>query len=279
MRYDRGEADALVVLSKAGIPIIHLSMAIAGSVTPVTAAGSLAVIAAENLCGITMSQIASPGAPCIYSSFSGVTDLKSGVFLCGTPEGILLDAAAVELARNYGLPCCAGGPSNASRSLMVESGLETAMTGMASVLIGADLTVGLGGLDRAAMISGEKIVMDCEAWRWTERLRRGIDIDDEKLGLDAIKRQGPGGLFLSDPHTLKHMRKDLLIPQVTAHHALGTPDANVDELLEYAKKKVRDVLSTHRPPLLDRKTAEKVGEVAKRYGILNKDGSQIFPHA
>ena len=41
LRYDRGEAEALVVLSRAGIPMVQLSMGIAGQVTPVTVAGSL----------------------------------------------------------------------------------------------------------------------------------------------------------------------------------------------------------------------------------------------
>lgn len=279
LRYDQGEAEAMAVLARAGVPVVHLSMAIAGSVTPVTVAGSLAVIAAENLCGITMSQAASPGAPCIYSSFSGVTDLRSGVFLCGTPEGILMDTAAVEMAHHYGLPCCAGGPSNSSRSLTTEAGYQTSMTAMASLLTGSDLLVGLGGLDRAAMVSPEKLVMDCEAWRWLERLRQGIAIDDERLGLEAIQRQGPGGVFLSDPHTLKHMRKDLMIPQVTGYHLSGQPDPMKDEMVAFARKKVKDILATHRPQLLDKDAADRVGAVAKRHGILHEDGSQIFGHA
>ncbi len=276
LRYDRGEAEGLVELARAGIPVVHLSMGIAGSVSPVTVSGTLAVIAAENLCGITMSQAASPGAPCIYSSFSGVTDLRSGVFLCGTPEGIVMDTAATEMAHHYGLPSCAGGPSNASRSLHAESGYQTGMTAMAAALAGSDLVVGLGGLDRAAMMSAEKLVMDCEAWRWLKRLRQGVAIDEERLGLDAIKRQGPGGTFLSDPHTLRHMRKDLLVPQVTAYHPMGQPDPMRDEMVGYARAKVKEILSKHRPEPLEPKAAEKVGEICRRHGIVRKDGSLIF---
>ena len=279
LRYDKGEAEAMVELARAGVPVVHLSMGIAGSVSPVTAAGTLAVIAAENLCGITISQAASPGAPCVYSSFSGVTDLRSGVFLCGTPEGILMDSAATEMAHHYGLPSCAGGPSNASRSLHAESGYQTGMTAMAAALAGSDLVVGLGGLDRAAMMSPEKLVMDCEAWRWLKRLRQGVELDDERLGLDAIRRQGPGGTFLSDPHTLRHMRKDLLVPQVTGYHRTGQPDPMRDEMVEYARAKVKDILAGHRPEPLDRQAGERVGEITRRHGIVHKDGSLVFDHA
>ena len=279
LRYDQGEAEALVLLSRAGVPMVHLSMGIAGSVTPVTVAGTLAVINAENLCGLTISQVASPGAPSIYSSFSGVTDLRSGIFLCGTPEGILMDTAGIEMAKHYGLPSCSGGPSNAARSLSAEAGYQTAMTATASVLTGSDLMVGLGGLDRAGMMSIEKLVMDCEVWRWVERLRAGINIDDATIGLDAIKRQGPGGVFLSDPHTLKFMRKDMMIPQVTSYHLPGEPDYSVDELIEYAKKRTKEILLSHKPQLLEKDVADRVGKVAQKYGILLKDGKQIFEHA
>lgn len=279
LRYDAGEAEAIGVLARAGVPVVHLSMAIAGVVTPASVAGSLAVINAENLFGMTITQTASEGAPSIYSSFSGVMDLKSGVFLCGTPEGVLMDTAAIQMAQHYGVPTCAGGPSNAARSLSSEAGAEGAITTMASLLSGADMMVGLGGLDRAGMMSKEKLVMDCEVWRWLQRVREGIQIDDSTLGVDAISRQGPGGSFLSDVHTAKHLRKEFMIPQVTAYHSKREPDRKEDELATYARVRAKELLSTHRPPLFDADTASKVGKVAKKYGILMPDGSQIFEHA
>ncbi len=279
LRYDKGEAEALVILSRAGVPMVHLSMGIAGSVTPVTVAGTLAVINAENLCGLTISQVASPGAPSIYSSFSGVTDLKSGVFLCASPEGVLMDSAGIEMAKHYGLPSCCGGPSNSSRTMSAEAGYQSAITAMASVLTGSDIMVGLAGLDRAGMMSLEKLVMDCEVWRWLERIRAGIEVNDSTIGFDAIKRQGPGGMFLSDPHTLKYMRKDMMTPQITGFHTPGEPNYSVDDLIEYSKKRTKEILSTHKPPLFAKDVADRVGGVAKKYGILLKDGKQIFEHA
>lgn len=279
LRYDRGEAEAMVVLARAGVPVVQLSMGIAGLVTPVTVAGTLAVINAENLAGLTIAQVASPGSPSIYSSFSGVADLRSGVFLCGSPEGVLTDAAAVEMARRYGLAACAGGPATSARALSSEAGYQTAVSAMAAILAGADMLVGLGGLDRDGAVSFEKLVMDCEAWRWLERLRSGIEVDAETLGFDAVKRQGPGGAFLSDPHTMKFLRRDLLIPQITAFHAAGGTDGVVDDLLEHARRRCREILSTHRPALLQRDQWDRVAEVARRHGVLLAEGTQIFGHA
>ena len=279
LRYDLGEVEGMVTLAKAGIPVVQLSMGIAGSVTPVSIAGTLAVVNAENLCGLAITQFANPGAPSIYSSFSGVTDLKSGVFLCGTPEGVLMDTAAAEMARHYSLPCSAGGPGTASRTISMEAGYQSAMTAMASLLTGSDMLVGLGGFDRSGIESMEKLVMDCELWRWLKRLRDGITVDEESLGFNAMMRQGPGGTFLSDPHTLKFMRKDLMIPQVTGYHSPGQPDYSKNDLDSYAAKRVKEILKTHKPQLLDKETAKRVGSVAKKYGIVAKGGRQIFPSA
>jgi len=278
LRYDKGEAEALVVLSRAGVPMVHLSMGIAGAVTPVTVAGTMAVINAENLCGMTLTQIASQGAPSIYSSFSGVMDLRTGVFISGAPEGILMDCAAVEMARHYKLPTCCGGFSNSSRSLTAESGAEGAMTAMSALLTGADMLVGLGGMDRAGMLSTEKIVFDAEIWRWLTRIRDGIQVDAGTLGFDAIKRQGPAGLFMSDPHTAKYLRKELLIPQITGHHDAKRQGYSFDDLVEYSKKRTKEILATHRPQLFTKEETARVGKVAEKHGVLLKNGKHIFEH-
>jgi hypothetical protein len=75
------------------------------------------------------------------------------------------------------------------------------------------------------------------------------------------------------------MRKDVMIPQITGYHAGGEPDHSRDDLIEYAKKKTKEILSTHRPQLLSEEQAARVGKVAEKYGILLKNGKQIFEHA
>jgi trimethylamine--corrinoid protein Co-methyltransferase len=129
------------------------------------------------------------------------------------------------------------------------------------------------------MLSLEKVVMDCENWRWLERIRAGITVDEGTMGMDAIRRQGPSGVFLSDPHTLKYMRKEIMIPQITGYHAPGEPDYSRDDLVEYAKKRTKEILATHKPPLLSKEQAARVGKVAEKYHVLLKNGKQIFEHA
>jgi trimethylamine:corrinoid methyltransferase-like protein len=53
---------------------------------------------------------------------------------------------------------------------------------MAAVAAGADMMVGLGGVDRAGIMSREKLIMDVEAHRWLKRLASGIQVDDLTIG-------------------------------------------------------------------------------------------------
>jgi len=278
LRWDGGEVEALVELSRAGIPMAQLSMGIAGSVTPVTLAGTLAVVNAENLCGLTMTQVAAQGAPSLYSSFSGVMDLKTGVFIAGAPEGVLMDCASVQMARHYGLPTLCGGPGNSARTLSAEAGSESSVSMMGALLSGSDMLVGLGGLDRDGMVCLEKIVLDAEIWRWLVRIRDGIQVDDGTLGFDAIKRHGPAGLFMSDPHTAKYMRKELLIPQITTFRDAKQEGYSFDDLLEHSRKRTKEILSTHKPQRFTDDEAARVGKVAEKYGVLLSDGRQVFQY-
>jgi trimethylamine--corrinoid protein Co-methyltransferase len=60
----------------------------------------------------------------------------------------------------------------------------------------------------------EQAVIDDEIVGMALRVLQGITLDDETLGLEAIERVGPGGHYLMDPHTLRHMRSEYFYPAV-----------------------------------------------------------------
>jgi trimethylamine--corrinoid protein Co-methyltransferase len=44
------------------------------------------------------------------------------------------------------------------------------------------------------------------------RAVEGIEVNDETLAFDLIKKTGPGGHFVSARHTRKHMRSEQYVP-------------------------------------------------------------------
>ena len=76
-----------------------------GGTGPVSMAGALAQHNAEVMCGVILTQLIAPGTPVIYGSVSGVMDLRTADISLGSLESIVLNAAVVQLADRYGLPC------------------------------------------------------------------------------------------------------------------------------------------------------------------------------
>lgn len=263
LRFEEGDIDAVVEFAKAGLPVVHLSMAISGSVSPVTLAGTVTLVNAEVLAGNCVSQMASPGAPILYSSESGPMDMRTGVFLSGSTEGALINAAGCQMALRYHLPSQVGGVAASGCCPGYEVGYQKAISGILPALAGADQIVGIGGFERSGCESVEQIVMDCELWRNVLRSSRGITFNEATMAFDAISRVGPGGYFMKDPHTLRHFRSENLLPKIAMQPR--PPESKEEPIATLARKEVRRILSEHRPVQLEKSVKEEIKALLAAY--------------
>jgi trimethylamine--corrinoid protein Co-methyltransferase len=263
LRYEQGDVEAVVEFARAGLPVIHLSMAISGSVCPVTLAGTIALVNAENLAGFVISQLANPGAPVLYSSESGPMDMRTGVFLSGSTEGSLINASGCQMARRYRIPSQVGGIAASGTMPGFEVGYQKTISALIPVLAGADQVVGIGGFDRSGCESVEQIVMDCELWRNVLRAWQGVKVDKDTLGFDAIARVGPGGYFMKDIHTLRHFKSEVLLPRIAMRDA--PPDATEEPIRKAARDEVKRILKDHVPSKLDKTVRHGLRDLLKNY--------------
>ena len=263
LRYEEGDIEAAVVFARAGLPVVHLSMAISGSVSPVTLAGTIALVNAENLAGFVISESAAKGAPVLYSSESGPMDMRTGVFLSGSTEGALINSAGCQMARRYKIPCQVGGTAASGTMPGYEIGYQKAISGLLPALSGADQVVGIGGFDRSGCESVEQVVMDCELWRNVLRAWDGVKMDKDTLAFEAIARVGPGGYFMKDSHTLKHFRSENLLPKIAMRAA--SPGAKEEPMREAARAEARRILKDHRPVPLDKSAKQGIREVLAKH--------------
>ena len=72
----------------------------------------------------------------------------------------------------------------------------------------------------------------------------------------VIHKVGSGGNFLSERHTLEHLRKEIFISEI-----LDKP--RVKDVREAAKKRAKQLLSTHQPEPLDRSVQEELRKIVK----------------
>jgi trimethylamine--corrinoid protein Co-methyltransferase len=85
------------------------------------------------------------------------------------------------------------------------------------------------------------------------------------LAFDAIARVGPGGYFMKDIHTLKHFKKEVLLPKI-AMRSSG-PDAREEPMRLAARDEVRRILREHRPMELDKSVKQEVLEILKQSDV------------
>ncbi len=82
---DNSMAQGLIDFARNGQVTIVTPFCLAGAMAPITIAGALTLQHAEALAGITLAQLAHPGAPVLYGSFLSNVDMKSGSPAFGTP--------------------------------------------------------------------------------------------------------------------------------------------------------------------------------------------------
>ncbi|OGS42974.1 MAG: hypothetical protein A3K76_01420 [Euryarchaeota archaeon RBG_13_57_23] len=263
LRYEKGDIEAAVVFARAGLPVVHLSMAISGSVSPVTLAGTITLVNAENLAGFVISQTAAAGAPVLYSSESGPMDMRTGVFLSGSTEGALINSAGCQMARRYRMPCQVGGIAASGTMPGYEIGYQKAISGLLPALAGADQIVGIGGFDRSGCESVEQIVMDCELWRNVIRVWEGVAVSKEAMAFDAIARVGPGGYFMKDIHTLKHFKGEITLPRIAMRPS--APGAKEEPMRQAARDEARRILKEHRPSPIEKGARSEVKRILAEY--------------
>jgi trimethylamine--corrinoid protein Co-methyltransferase len=244
LTFEGGLVEGQVELSRAGIPVVSMSAAVAGLTAPVTIAGMLAEINAENLASLVISQTAMKGAPWIYSSDSVMGDLKTGSIDYGALESNLARTGAGQIGKFYGLPTMVAGIGLENGSLMLGRARDgvPAMVNMA--LVPSDLGSGLGGLDQAAGASFEQLVLDAWVWDLAKEFIRNFAADDLAISYETIRDGGLDGNFLGKRHTLSRFKQEFTAVSKPEAVFSGRGESEPrGQLLRKAKDEVSKLLS------------------------------------
>jgi len=249
---DKGGIESALVFAGAGLPVGFMSMATAGSTSPATTAGTLAVADAEMVSAMVLMQMAHPGAPVYHSMMPGIMHPRTGDFLGGDGEAGLFYPLGVELAHMWGVPTLAGIGTEAP-ALGWGSGMGMTASILMCALCGADTASGLGLRETCTLLYPEALVLDCESCEDALLYSKKLEFDSEDFALDVVKAVGPRGHFLAQPHTREHMRKWELSELVNQPDSEG----GYRDPVEVAREKTAWILENHRPqPLEEDQQAE-----------------------
>lgn len=191
------------------IPVALSSAPMAGSTSPLTMAGTLAQLHAEQLCGITICQLTSPGSPLLYGGIPGMANMRTMGYSGGAVECGMMNAAIHQLSNYIKVPNYNSSGLSDSKVPDAQAGYEKVFTSLLAAMGGSNyIHHSAGMLESMLTIAHEQFVIDDEIIGNCCRVLKGIDVDAEHLALEAIDSVGPGGNFITSPHTMTHLRQE-----------------------------------------------------------------------
>jgi len=240
---DKEAIEGAMVLAEAGIPVVIMAMPTLGTTAPATYAGALVVGDAEVISATVLLQLASPGAPVFHSLLHAWADPRTAAYV-GYPLDSRVRYAPVEIAHHWGMPALGGAFGSESPELdSWQSAAEVATDPLLVALSGAEIVTGVGLRDTYTLLYPEAIILDDDLYHRARFSLMDMEVNPETLATDVIAKVKPGGHFLSQKHTRKHMRtamKRTVTHQLDAFGKYRHP-------VEYAREKTAWILENHHP--------------------------------
>ncbi len=267
MVWDGTMLGAMKVYARANQACIVTPFILAGAMSPVTAAGTLAQVLAEVLAGAGTTQLLRAGAPVVFGVFASSISMQSGAPTFGTPEPTLVSLAAGQLARRLGIPFRTGGSLCASKIPDAQAAYESAQTLLPTLQAGTNFVLhGAGWLEGGLASGYEKFVMDADQLGMMQVLAKGIDLSENGQAMDAIREVGPGSHFLGCAHTQANFETAFYRSNIADNNSYEQWEAEGGlDAAQRANKVWKRMLQEYEPPAIDPGVDESLKEfIAKK---------------
>jgi trimethylamine--corrinoid protein Co-methyltransferase len=267
LNWTKFASQNLIDLARSSIPAQIVSMPLTGAASPVTLIGSIIQHAAECLSGITIHQMANPGAPIVWGGAPAQFDMRAGTTSVGSVETTLIISGYAQIAKSLDLPTHAYLGATDSKLIDAQAGLESATSAVIGVLSGINMISGPGMLDFLACQSLEKLVIDAEIIANARRLLKGVGQSSDVLDLDYYEDFEFPGNFLKEKLTRELYRKEYYLPsKVIDRGSLREwkENRNLDSIMR-AKSQVEDLIETYQPPEVDPVQAQEMTKLVSSF--------------
>jgi trimethylamine--corrinoid protein Co-methyltransferase len=273
LQLDFKMTETLLTFAKYKQPCVVASAAMAGTTSPITLAGTIAMTNVEILTTIALAQMFNPGCPVIYGSQTTTADLRNGSIAIGAPEGALCYSYCAQLAKFYGLPCRGGGALTDAKVVNGQAGYESMLTYMACRQSEMNLIVQSAGIvDSYTCVSFEKLIMDFEVMDYVDRYLADFEVNEETVPLELIDELGHDGQYLTEEHTLDFCRVEPLTPNLAVR---GTTQDPAGQFETNIQKRMQRLLDSYKKPELDQAVIEKMKDILVERGVDRALADQI----
>jgi trimethylamine--corrinoid protein Co-methyltransferase len=277
LMHSKEAMEKLIYLAENDIPFVYSPGMLLGGTAPITLAGALTVGFADTLTGVVVSQLVKEGAPILISANGGTLDMHSLQASYGSPEQILIEAAAAQILQHLGIPSFGLAGATDSKELDMKCATEAALQIAFNTAAGANLIHDFGMMDLGMTGSLHMMVYCNELVNISRRLKEGILVDEDHLAAEVIHHVGPGGNYIAERHTLKYLRKEIFFPEFGLRKGYSAWESDgKKKTSDLVHEKVLKILQEHKSLPLDDEKKEKIASVvnraeARKKGVVHND--------
>jgi len=261
LRYGEDAVEVIRACIRRRVPINAIIAAQSGATAPAPLAGMLAQTTAETLAALALVNLIERGYPMIFSNWPLVIDLRTGAFSGGGGEISILNAAAAQISNHLGLPSGVASSMADAKAVDAQMGAEKAMSAVAAGLAGANMIYESSGMTASLLgASFEAFIVDNEMLNHVHRMIRGIEVNEETLGLDTILETVTGeGHFLGSQQTMDAMQRDYYYPALADRDDPRTWEQNSKpDIWRVANERAKMVLRDHQPQYLSEQADQAI---------------------
>ncbi len=267
LQHSQTATEKLLFMAEHRLPVVHSPAPMMGGTAPFSLAAGLALGNAEVLSSLVMHQCKSPGAPFVYGSGLHPMDMRSSISVYGAPEFQLARLGVAALARFYKLPSWGYAGHTDSCLFDGQAASDALFSVLVALMSGTNLIHDVGYVEAGLTTSPEMIVYTCEMISMLRSFQAGLALDEEALALEAIQAVGPGGNFLMEDHTLRHLR-DFWQPALLERGRYDTWRAGGGvDLAGRVREKTVSLLAEAPGDSLPDRVREEVGTILKENGL------------
>jgi trimethylamine--corrinoid protein Co-methyltransferase len=171
---------------------------------------------------------------------------------------------ATEMGKYYGLPVFGLGGSTDAKVLDQQAGMEVTLSLMTALLHGANIVHDVGFMESGLQGSLQLQVIANDTIGFLRAMTRGVVVDDDTLGLDAIDELGPTGSYLDHPHTLRHFREPFYSRLADKGTYSQWQERGATTMEERAARQLDEILESHEPEPLPKDVQAGIHEIVER---------------
>lgn len=273
LKYAREEAGQFMWFQEQGYRCTIGNLISMGGTSPATVAGAVGMGVAEMLAISFIHHV-------FYGDegFSATTkiaplDMRTGFMPYGRPEQALAAVAFNQVAEYLGAgDRTSVGTATGAKGTDFECGLNKGLAAGLDLAFNGKVAWSFGKYSTDEVIDPGMMVIEDEFIEALKRFAGGIEVSEETLPLEVVREVGPGGEFLSHPHTMGSFRKEMWLPKffsgesIEAWTAAGSPN-----VLGKARRRVLEVLESYHPRGIREETEEAllglIGKFADALGV------------